>query len=88
MAFPVALEIARVVFKPGPEPAIVIAIVARIFLTPASVILCFQGSFTGGFSTGLLTFANFWIWKEGSLTVGTRFHPDPPFAQGESNNPN
>jgi hypothetical protein len=37
------------VFKPSPEPAIVIAIVVRISLTPASVILCFQGSFTVGF---------------------------------------
>jgi len=88
MALPVALEIPRVLFKPGPEPRIVIPIVVRISLAPDSVILCFQGSFAGGSSTGLLTFANSWIWSEANLTVGTLFHPDPPSAQEESNNPN
>ncbi|MFO7970931.1 MAG: hypothetical protein R6U40_04185, partial [Desulfobacterales bacterium] len=78
----------RVVFKPSLELGIVIAIVVRISLPPASVILCFQGSFTGGFSTGLLTVANFWIWREVNLTVGTLFHADPPCVQEESKNPN
>ena len=88
MAFPVALEIPQVLFKPGAEPGIVILVVVRISLAPASVIVCFQGSFAGGSSTGLLTFANSWIWSEASLAVGALFHPDPPFAQEESNNPN
>jgi hypothetical protein len=88
MAFPVGLEIPRVLFKPVPEPTVVITIVVRISLTPASVILCLQGSFAGGFSTCLLTFANSWIWSEANLAMGTLFHPDPPYAQEESNNPN
>jgi hypothetical protein len=81
MIFPVMFEVFRILVKPFPEPRIVIAMVARISLSPAPVILRLQGFFTGRFSTDFLAVANSWVRGERDLAIGAFFHPGPPLQK-------
>jgi hypothetical protein len=82
VVLPVTLQVMGVFIEPFFDSGVVLAAVIRIFLSPAGIVFCFQGFFTGWLSTGLLPLSHPWVGDKGGPTITTLllFHPGLPLA--------
>jgi len=80
VALAIMVQVIGVLLQPLLNAGVIVSAAIGIFLSPARIVFCFEGFFTGRFSTGLLPLLYPRVGDKGGPTITTllSFHPGLP----------